>query len=79
MKAIILAGSRDFGRCPLALRLPTALWPVAGKAVLECLVVHLANQGIKEAIICSNGDGALLAESIQADNRLELKVLNESL
>jgi len=43
IKAVILAGSRDFGRCPLALRLPTALWPVAGKAVLEHLVVHLAN------------------------------------
>jgi exosortase len=79
VKTIILAGSRDFGRCPLALRLPTALWPVAGKAVLEHLVVHLANQGIKQAVICSNGDGALLAESIQANNHLELKVLNESL
>jgi len=79
MKAIILANSRDFGRCPLASHLPAALWPVAGKAVLENLVVHLANQGIKQAVICSNGDGALLAESIQADNRLELKVLNESL
>ena len=79
MKAVILVGSRDFGRCPLASRLPAALWPVTGKAVLEHLVVHLANQGIKQAVICSEGDGALLAESIQADNRLELKFLDESL
>ena len=79
IKATILAGSRDFGRCPVAARLPTALWPVAGKPVLERLLTHLANQGIKQAIVCSNGDGSLLAESIQADNCLELKFLNEQL
>ena len=79
IKAIILAGGRDFGRCPLAPHLPTALWPVAGKPVLERLLISLADQGVKQAAICSNGDGPLLADSIQADNRLELKVLNESL
>ena len=42
IKAIILAGSRDFGRCPLALRLPTALWPVASRPAIECL----SRQGI---------------------------------
>jgi len=35
IKAIILVGSRDFGRCQLAGRLPTALWPVAGKPVVS--------------------------------------------
>jgi len=79
IKAIILAGSRDFGRCSLATALPTALWPVAGKPVLEHLLDHLANQGIKQAVICSSSDGPLLAESIHADNRLELKFLDESL
>ena len=33
IKAIILAGSRDFGRCALASHFPTALWPVLGKPV----------------------------------------------
>ena len=79
MKAIILAGGHDFGRCPLAPHLPAALWPVAGKPVLERLLISLADQGIKQAVICSNGDSALLAESIHADNRLELKALNEPL
>jgi len=79
IKAIILAGSRDFGRCPLASRLPTALWPVVGKPVLGCLLTSLADQGIKQAVICYNSDGSLLVDSIHANNRLELKFLDEPL
>jgi len=79
IKAIILAGSRDFGRCPLASSLPTALWPLAGESVIEHLLFSLAKQGIDRAVVCSNGDGSLLAESIHADNRLELKFLNEQM
>ncbi len=79
IKVIILVGSRDFGRCPLTSRLPTALWPVVGKPVLEHLLTSLANQGIKQATICSNFAGSLLKESIHADNRLELNFLDEPL
>jgi len=79
IKAVILIGSRDFGRCPLTSRLPTALWPVAGKPVLERLLTSLADQGIKQATICSNGEGSLLEESIHADDRLELNFLDEPL
>ena len=79
IKAIILAGRRDFGRCPLASRLPPALWPLAGKPAIEHLLVHLLKQGIGRAVICSNGDGSLLTESIHADNRLELEFLDELL
>lgn len=79
IKVVVLVGGRDFGRSPLASRLPTALWPVAGKSVLERLLVHLADQGIEQALICSSGNSSLLAESIQADNRLKLKFVDESL
>ncbi len=72
VKAIILAGGRDFGRCPVASRLPMTLWPVAGKSVLERLLGHLAKQGIKQVVICSNGNGLLLQQSIRVDNHLEL-------
>ena len=75
IKAIILAGSRDFGRCPLTAKLPTALWPAAGKATIERLIAHLSKQGIEQAVICSNGDGALLKESIQVYNHLDVKYL----
>jgi exosortase len=79
IKAIILAGNRDFGRCPLATRLPTALWPIAGQTALEHLLVNLANQGIRQVTICYSGDDMSLNESIHADTRLEIKFLDEPL
>jgi exosortase len=79
IKAVILAGSRDFGRYPLASRWPTALWPVAGKSVLERLLNHLADQGIEHVVVCSCGEGSLLADSVHADDRLKLTFLDESL
>ncbi|MHC4461906.1 MAG: exosortase [Planctomycetota bacterium] len=50
-----------------------------GKSALEHLLRHLSRQGIKEAVICSSGDGSLLTESIHANNRLELEFLDELL
>jgi exosortase len=47
--------------------------------VLERLLSHLACQGIKQVVVCSSGEGPLLAESICADDRLELEFLDESL
>ena len=79
IKVVILAGSRDFGRCPLASRWPAALWPVAGRSVLERLLVHLADQGIEQVVVCSCGEGSLLADSVHADSRLHLTFLDESL
>ncbi len=79
IKAIILVGNRDFGRCPLATRLPTALWPIAGQTALENVLVHLANQGIKQVAICYSGDDMSLKESFHADTRLELKFMAEPL
>ena len=79
IKVIVLAGSRDFGRCPLASRLPTALWPIADKSAIEHLLRHLACQGIKQATVCSNGDALLLKESIASMNSIQLKFLDEPL
>ena len=44
IRVIILAGGRDFGRDLLAADLPTALWLVAGRAVLEPLLVSFPRQ-----------------------------------
>jgi exosortase len=79
IKAVILAGSRDFGRCPLTSRLPAALWPVAGRPVIEHLLRHLSRQGINHATVCSNGDALLLKESIATVNSMQLKFLDEPL
>lgn len=79
IKVIILIGGRDFGRCPVATRLPTALWPIAGKPILERLLDHLANQGVNNVVICSNGNSPLLKESIHIDNKLNVTFLYEQL
>ena len=78
-KAIILVGARDFGRCPLASNVLTALWPVLGRPVLERLLSNLADQGIRRAVVCCNGERQLLAESIRFDNRLQLEFYDELL
>lgn len=79
VKVIIPVGHRDFGRCPIASRVPTALWPIAVKPALEHLLDHLANQEINQVVICSNGDGSLLEKSIHTDHLLDVKFLNERL
>jgi len=79
VKALILVSNRDFGRCPLASRLPTALWPVLGKSVLEHLLKHLADQGIKKAVICGSGAHSLLDKRNLTDDRLELSFVDETL
>jgi len=79
VKAVILVASRDFGRCPLATRLPTALWPVDGKPALERLLEKLAEQGIREVAVCTDGEGAIPAESVKFDPRLRVSLLNAEL
>ena len=78
-KAIILIGNRDFGRCLLSTRLPTALWPIIGQTALEHLLEHLANQGIQQVAVCYSNDDLSLSESIHADPRLNIKLLDEPL
>ena len=79
IRAVILAGSRDYGRCPLASRLPPALWPVGDRSAIERLLLHLSGEGIKQATICSDGDALLLQSSVTHINSMQLKFLNEQL
>ena len=53
IKAVILAGSRDFGRCPIASRLPVSLWPVLGRPAFERVVRSVSAQGIRDICVCS--------------------------
>lgn len=79
IKAIILAGSHSFAQCPLASRLPTTLWPVAGRPAIEYLLRHLSSQGIKQAAVCSNDDALLLKESITKVSSMQIDFLDEPL
>jgi exosortase len=78
-KAIILVRNRDFGRCPIASHLPTALWPIAGKSALEHLLSHLVEQGIKKAVICGSNASLLLGNENFTDDRLVLSFFDELL
>lgn len=62
IKAVILVGDPDFGRCKLATRLNRALWPIAGRPVLQRLIEHIANQGIQRFVICCS----IGAQEVQA-------------
>jgi exosortase len=81
VKMIILAGTRDFGRCPIASQLPTPLWPFAGKSVLSRMLASLSRQGLKKATICSNGDSSLLSRGIALEDTpgLDVEFLEELL
>jgi exosortase len=78
---VILAMGRDFGRDLIASRVPTALWPVAGKPVLQRLICNLAEQGVKDITICCDMDSDLLRESVDVSQNagLNVKFLDEPL
>lgn len=46
LKAVVLVGPRDFGRCPLASQKSTALWPIVDKPALYSVLDQLIANGI---------------------------------
>jgi exosortase len=73
IKAIILDSGCDFGRCPLASRLPAALWPVVNKPAIEHLLLCLSDYGVKQTIICSDSDEKVKNAIEAGDYPMELK------
>ena len=67
IRTVVLVGRRDFGRCPLAARLPVALWPIAGKPAVERGVRHLADEGIREVALCCDDTVSDSVGAIEAD------------
>ena len=67
LKAVILVGSRDFGRCPLASRLNRALWPVQGKPALQEVLDELAAQGLRRFVISCESQSTLIQKNIHWD------------
>ena len=65
---IVLVGERDFGRCPLASSLPTALWPVVDKPAMEHLLLRLSDYGVKQTIVCSNCGDTAVRDAVDVNN-----------
>jgi len=79
LRVVILAGGCDFGRCPVASRLPTALWPVLRKPALGLVLQYLSAQGVKDATVCCNGDAFLFRNYLDTTGGLEPVLLCEPL
>ena len=62
MKAVILAGGQDMGKCPLSLVRPRPLFPVLNSVLLQNLLDELRLADVGEAIICANGKTHILRE-----------------
>lgn len=79
MKAVILVGALDFGRCPIGSRLNRALWPVFGKSALQRLIDLLAGQGMRRFVICCQDDQIdQLQPLIQAPARADVRFLKDA-
>ncbi|MDD5458158.1 MAG: exosortase [Phycisphaerae bacterium] len=77
IKAIILAGTRDFGRCPIASKMPLAMWPLVDKPIVEKLLTRLTENGIEDTYICCNGDSSMLQKSLSEVYGMNVKFLDE--
>lgn len=79
VRVVVLVGGRDFGRCPLAARLPTALWPVADQPVLARVLDHLAEAGVARAAVCCAKDDSEAVAAVCRGARLETVPVVEEL
>ena len=79
VKAVILVGGRDFGRCPTATRLNRALWPVAGKPVLQHLIEHISNQGVRRFVICCENRADQTRQTLQIPAHLDVRFVEETM
>ena len=69
MKAVILAGGQDIGKCPLSLIRPRPLFPMPNGVLLQNLLKLLHTVDVGEAIICANGKTHILREHFTAEPR----------
>jgi exosortase len=79
IRTVVLVGSRDFGRCPLAARLPAALWPIGDAPALRRLLDHLAGEGIADVTVCCGRDVRTEVEDICAGSRPRVSLVVEDL
>jgi exosortase len=79
IRTVVLVARQDFGRSALVTQLPAALWPIAGKPVLERLLHHLADDGIKNVALCCAEDMSASVAAVQSDHRLAVKLVTEKL
>ncbi|MEN6307764.1 MAG: exosortase [Anaerohalosphaeraceae bacterium] len=79
VKAVILVGGRDFGRCPLATRMNRALWPIIDKPALQYMIEAIFEQGIRRFVICCDEQGQEIQKSLNLPASVEVEYQSETL
>lgn len=72
LKAVILVGDLDFGRCSLASRLNRALWPVFGKPALQVLLEQLDEQNIKRIVVSCQSQSQEIQKAVCCPPELDI-------
>ena len=79
VKAVILIGGRDFGRCPTATRLNRALWPVAGKPAVQHLIEQIAAQGVRRFVLCCENRADQIRQTLRLPAHLDVRFIEETM
>ncbi|MBN1123697.1 MAG: exosortase [Sedimentisphaerales bacterium] len=79
IKAVILVGAKDFGRCPVASRIPRALWPIGGVPVLQRLLDHLYRQGIQKIALCCEEETEEIQTALNIPSNMEVTFIEDQL
>ena len=79
VKAVILVGGRDFGRCPIATRHNRALWPIAGKPVVQHLIEQLAAQGVRRFVVCCENQAGDIRNAITLPDTLQVQYIEQTM
>lgn len=75
--AVVLSANTDFGRCPLASKIPPALWPIEDVPAIYRVLKCLSNISIQNAVICCNGHKIIFEEEIDNIESMKLFFLEE--
>ncbi len=79
IRAVILIGPLDFGRCKLASRLSAAMWPMLDKPAIYSLVEQLVSSGIENITVCSKDYIENLGKILDGIDGLNLNIIVDEL
>ncbi len=76
-RAMVLAAGLGLRMRPLTERLPKPLLPVAGKAMLDRVLDHLAQSGVRECVVNTHHEGEMIAAHLADRESPEVRLAPE--
>lgn len=74
IKAVIIVGGCDFGRCPVAERLNRAFWPISDRTALQYMIDEISRQGVRHFVICQSQELQMtlnLPDSVEVEYKID--------